>query len=79
LDPPYGYAGLKALILLILDVGLMTPTGELMVECAARDLQGLPLPHELTADAVIREHRFGGTVLVRYRGSARPITSGLRP
>ena len=80
LDPPYGYEGLGALILLILDIGLIREGGELMVECAARDLRLLPLPHELHGGAPLREHRFGGTVLVRYRvgdlnAGGRPVQS----
>lgn len=79
LDPPYSYPTLKPLIKLILDIGILAPAGELMVECAVRDLQGMPLPHELTPDAVIREHRFGSTVLVRYRGNARPVPASRLP
>ncbi|MEO7993117.1 MAG: RsmD family RNA methyltransferase [bacterium] len=67
IDPPYGYDGLKALIRLIFDIGILREGGELLVECAPRDLNRLPPTGDLHGAERIREYRYGGTVLVRYQ------------
>ncbi|MCG3150800.1 MAG: Ribosomal RNA small subunit methyltransferase D [bacterium] len=72
LDPPYHYAGLSDLITLILDIDLLRPGGELMIECADRDTVRLPPPDFLTGGHFSREHRHGGTRLVRYEADERP-------
>lgn len=66
LDPPYHYAGLPDLIRLILDLDILRHGGELMIECSDRDTVRLPISDSMTGGQFAREHRHGGTRLVRY-------------
>lgn len=72
LDPPYNYGGISDLVRLILDIDILRPGGELMIECSDRDTVRLPPPDLLTGGHFLREHRHGGTRLVRYVAEERP-------
>jgi 16S rRNA G966 N2-methylase RsmD len=62
-DPPYGYEEYGALLEQISKLGLLNEGGSLFLETDRRTV----LPEEAGDFAVVREYRYGNTILTLYR------------